>query len=70
VTNLGPRLVDPLFVNQAGADYHIRSGSPAIDAGEQAPVTADVDGQPRFSLPDIGADEYALSSRLPLVARP
>jgi hypothetical protein len=70
VTNLGPRLVDPLFVNQAGADYHIRSGSPAIDAGEQAPVTADVDGQPRFGPPDIGADEHALSSRLPLVARP
>ena len=47
---------DPLLT----ADYHLRAGSPAIDAGMVAGVGTDIDGQPRplgFA-PDIGADEH------------
>jgi hypothetical protein len=54
-------------------DGHLLPGSPAIDAGttEGAPPD-DVEGQPRDSLPDIGAYEWrATSSRvyLPLAVR-
>src|SRR5262249_4978237 len=39
---------DPLFTNAANGDYHVRPGSPTIDAGtsNQAPAT-DLDGQAR-----------------------
>ena len=48
-----------------GGDYHLRKGSPCIDAGDpgfvlkQSPV--DMDGQPRIIglRPDIGCDEAA-----------
>lgn len=52
--------VDPLFVNPAGNDYHIQSTSPAKDAGVDAGVTDDVDGdtRPQGVGFDIGADEY------------
>lgn len=60
---------DPHLVDPAGGDLHLGAGSPAIDAGAQAPaqhadliapcVTTDVDGDPRVQGPqvDIGADE-------------
>jgi len=54
---------DPLFVDPAGWDYHIRADSPAVDAGTAVPwLTTDIDGDPR-PWPaggdyDIGADEY------------
>ena len=53
---------DPLFIDPAGKDYHLRAGSPAIDAGVSVPwLMSDVDGDPR-PWPaggdyDIGADE-------------
>jgi parallel beta-helix repeat protein len=53
--------VDPLFVNPAANDFHLRGGSPAIDAGiALAEVTNDFDGVPRPQGPgyDIGAFEY------------
>jgi len=52
---------DPLFVNPAGANFHLQPGSPAIDHGSAvgAPDT-DFDGQarPHGAGIDIGADEY------------
>ena len=52
---------DPLFANPAGANFHLRQGSPAIDHGSAtgAPGT-DFDGQarPYGAGYDIGADEY------------
>jgi Right handed beta helix region len=53
----------PLFGNEAGADFHLRAVSPAIDAGDPATVPAagetDLDGAARLTGPavDIGADE-------------
>ena len=52
---------DPKFVNPTGADFHLQSGSPAIDAG--SPLNApdsDFDGnaRPQGAGYDIGAYEY------------
>jgi hypothetical protein len=65
---------DPLFVNPTGGDYHISPGSAAIDNGVVTSVTNDIDGEPRFGIPDLGADEYWVSGALqrvylPLVTR-
>ncbi len=61
---------DPLFVNAAGGNYHLSSGSPCIDAGDPnfipSPGETDIDGQPRVmdgnydgvAHVDIGADEF------------
>lgn len=54
---------DPLFVNEAARDFHLQSGSPAIDAGssDSAPA-ADYDGvsRPQGAAVDIGAYEHRL----------
>ena len=51
---------DPAFINPAGGDYHIGVTSAAIDAGVDAGVMLDIDGQvrPWANGFDIGADEY------------
>jgi hypothetical protein len=51
---------NPAFVDPVGGNYHIGSGSAAIDAGVSTVVTADIDGdsRPCGSRFDIGADEY------------
>jgi hypothetical protein len=51
---------NPLFVNSAGDDYHIQSGSPAKDTGANVGVLADLDGNVRpFGAGfDIGAYEF------------
>jgi hypothetical protein len=49
---------DPLFVDPASGDYHISSGSPAIDKGIAASAASDMDREPRLDVPDLGADEY------------
>ena len=51
---------DPLFVNPAGHDYHILSGSPCKDTGTDAGVVSDIDGGPRpvDAGYDMGSDEY------------
>jgi parallel beta-helix repeat protein len=53
---------DPLFLNEAQNDYHIRFGSPVIDAGASAGAPAhDRDGimRPQGDEIDIGAYEVA-----------
>ncbi len=51
---------EPCFLNPAGGDYHICGTSAARDAGVDASVIRDMDGEPRpYGLGyDIGADEY------------
>ena len=58
---------DPLFAGEG--DYHLRAGSPCIDAGEAQdwmPDACDMDGQRRVGANDtrvdIGADEAALDA--------
>jgi parallel beta-helix repeat protein len=57
--------VDPLFVNPSGGDFHLQSGSPAINAGVSlSEVPQDFEGtiRPQGSAYDIGADEYGAGS--------
>lgn len=52
---------DPRFVNAAGNDFHLQSGSPAIDRGVTLPGFAyDFDGvtRPQGAAWDMGAFEY------------
>jgi hypothetical protein len=67
VTVRNQRWGDPAFLNPARAahtdyaagDYHIGPTSAAINAGVDAGVHWDIDGEPRpYQLPDLGADEY------------
>ena len=53
----------PDFVNPATFDYHIGSGSAAIDKGVDAGIYTDIDGQarPYGSGFDIGADERVVA---------
>jgi hypothetical protein len=46
---------DPAFATDG---YHLTVDSAAIDKDVNAGVTTDIDGQLRFSVPDLGADEY------------
>ena len=49
---------DPLFIG--GGDYHLTSGSPCIDAGTDAGIDTDIDGdaRPMGAGVDMGSDEY------------
>lgn len=49
---------NPLFLNASGDDYHLTSGSPAINHGTDVGVTTDLDGNARVGLPDAGAYEF------------
>ncbi|WP_044479220.1 choice-of-anchor Q domain-containing protein [Paenibacillus antibioticophila] len=54
--------VDPQFVNAAAGNFHLKSSSPAIDAGDTDTAiigTVDIDGDPRVqgAAVNIGADE-------------
>jgi hypothetical protein len=52
--------LDPLLIDPASDDYHIPGDSPAIDAGLNAGVTSDLEGNPRPQGHgyDIGAYEF------------
>ncbi|MBN1954168.1 MAG: right-handed parallel beta-helix repeat-containing protein [Anaerolineae bacterium] len=61
-----------LFVDPAADDYHLRAGSPAVDAGTTlGDVTDDLEGtlRPIGAAYDIGALEQGVRVWLPLVAR-
>jgi hypothetical protein len=63
---------NPNFVNPAAGNYHLQFGSAAIDAGLNAGIFADFDGDPRPSGNgfDIGYDEAVLLRlMLPLLRR-
>ncbi|OGO23359.1 MAG: hypothetical protein A2144_12870 [Chloroflexi bacterium RBG_16_50_9] len=66
---------DPMFVDPARGNYHLKAGSPCVDAGTNtgAPST-DIDGNPRpidgnydsLAVADIGADELMPPARCPI----
>jgi len=55
----GEMIVNPGFVNLLGKDYHLTSGSPAVDAGQNLEYTSDIEDLtvPNGSASDIGAYE-------------
>jgi len=55
----------------AADGYHLRPGSAAINRGVRAWVATDIDGQVRDTAPDLGADEYPLTTviYLPIIMR-
>lgn len=70
-TRSGEVSAEPQFVNyirKGGGDYHLKSTSPAIDAGSSNYVTStDIDGNPRLqgAKYDMGAFEYAKATPIP-----
>jgi len=53
------RYANPLFTNPAAKDFHLQSGSPAIDAGTLVGAPTDaLDGFTRVNIPDIGPYEF------------
>ncbi|MDY7080115.1 MAG: choice-of-anchor Q domain-containing protein [Chloroflexota bacterium] len=66
---INPLTGDPML----DTSYHLQEGSDAIDAGVEAGVDHDIDGdsRPQGQAPDIGADEFQKSRQiyLPLVLR-
>lgn len=48
---------DPLFVSTVTPDFHLKAGSPAINAGTSVGLTVDYLGNAIVGLPDMGAYE-------------
>lgn len=64
----GYTTANPLLARDSTGTFHLQAGSPAINAGtgSYTAVTTDMDGQPRNSPLDKGADEV---STAPVIAR-
>lgn len=62
---------DPKLYKDATGTYHLRKGSPAIDAAKGACVniTVDMDGQARGTKRDVGADEISKSTTVAGILR-
>jgi hypothetical protein len=60
----GYTATDPKLARDITGTYHLQTGSAAINAatGTYPTVTVDMDGQPRTSPPDIGADEVSTAA--------
>jgi hypothetical protein len=60
---------DPAFLDPEGHDYHITANSAALNAGVDAGVLVDLDGdvRPLWGMYDIGADEFVRRIYLPLL---
>jgi hypothetical protein len=71
VTNSNEVSGDPEFLNPGEGDYHICPHSAAFDAGVDVGVTRDIDGdrRPENIAPDVGADEVAPITYVPLALR-
>jgi len=61
----GESIADPLFINLNGNDFHLQSGSPAINTGVDLGHTLDFDNNtvPVGIAPDIGAYEHSGTSQ-------
>lgn len=62
-TGTGNIATDPMFVDDAAGNLHLKAGSPARGAGDPASdltgiAALDIDGDMRVSPPDIGADQF------------
>ena len=60
ITYTANTVADPRFVNRAGGDFHVQTGSPAIDFGQvEYALPDDLDGaaRPQGSGPDSGSYE-------------
>jgi hypothetical protein len=73
----GDAQADPKFVNYGGGDYHLQSGSPAINTGASLVYTIDFDGNSATAggAPDKGAYKYGSGGppsmpSLPLIVDP
>lgn len=64
----GFKEIDPQLKLDGNGEYHLAAGSPAIGAGvgSFAYVTVDIDGQPRGTKMDVGADQI---SEAPVINR-
>jgi len=60
IPSSGYRIKDPLLTKDANGVYRLSKQSPAIGHGDTdfPVVRVDMDGQPRGSKPDMGADQY------------